>query len=156
MVLLLHWILSALSLLIVAHIVPGFEVQGFGAALLASLVIGLINSTLGLLLKILTFPLTIITFGLFLFVINALMLRFAALVVPGLAVHGFFPAFLGAIVLALVHMALRSLVPNWPGDSYDLCSEECSSRAPRSGPQSSTSARAQTAQQRAAGVVLWR
>jgi putative membrane protein len=86
MALLLHWILSALSLLVVAHIVPGFEVRGFGAALLASLVIGLVNSTLGFLLKILTFPLTIITFGLFLFVINALMIRFAALVVPGLVV----------------------------------------------------------------------
>jgi putative membrane protein len=54
--LLLYWFLSALSLLIVAHIVPGFEVRGFGAALLASIVIGLINSTLGLLLKVLTFP----------------------------------------------------------------------------------------------------
>ncbi|MBI3800957.1 MAG: phage holin family protein [Deltaproteobacteria bacterium] len=110
MVLLLHWILSALSLLIVAHIVPGFEVKGFGVALLASLIIGLINSTLGFLLKILTLPLTILTFGLFLFVINALMLRFAALIVPGFVVQGFLPAFLGAIVLALVHLALRALV----------------------------------------------
>jgi putative membrane protein len=110
MSLLLHWILSALSLLIVAHIVSGFEVRGFGVALLASLVIGLINSTLGLLLKLLTFPLTIITFGLFLLVINALMLRFAALLVPGFVVQGFLPAFLGAVVLALVQLALRSLV----------------------------------------------
>ena len=108
--LLLHWFLSALSLLIVAHIVPGFEVQGFGVALLASLVIGLINSTLGLLLKLLTFPLTILTFGLFLFVINALMLSFAALLVPGFVVRGFAPALLGAIVLALVHLVLRGLV----------------------------------------------
>jgi putative membrane protein len=108
--LLLHWFLSAVSLLIAAHIVPGFEVRGFGVALLASLVIGLINSTLGLLLKLLTFPLTIITFGLFLFVINALMLRFAALVVPGVVVRGFGPALLGAVVLALVHLALRALV----------------------------------------------
>ena len=110
LIILLHWFLSALSLLIVAHIVPGFEVRGFGVALLASLVIGLINSTLGFVLKLLTFPLTIVTFGLFLFVINALMLRFAALFVPGFVVHGFFPAFLGAVVLALVHLALRALV----------------------------------------------
>jgi len=108
--LLLHWFLSALSLLIVAHIVPGFEVRGFGVALLASLVIGLINSTLGLLLKLLTFPLTILTFGLFLFVINALMLSFAALLVPGFVVRGFAPALLGAVVLALVHLVLRGLV----------------------------------------------
>jgi putative membrane protein len=110
LILLLHWFLSALSLLIVAHLVPGFEVRGFGVALIASLLIGLINSTLGLLLKLLTFPLTIITFGLFLFVINALMLRFAALLVPGFAVRGFLPALLGAVVLALVHLALRALV----------------------------------------------
>ena len=108
--LLLHWFVSALSLLIVAHIVPGFEVQGFGVALLASLVIGLINSTFGLFLKLLTFPLTLMTFGLFLFVINALMLRFAALFVSGFVVHGFLPALLGAVVLALVHLALRALV----------------------------------------------
>jgi len=108
--LLLHWFLSALSLLIVAHIVPGFEVRGFGVALLASLVIGLINSTMGLLLKLLTFPLTILTFGLFLFVINALMLSFAALLVPGFVVRGFAPALLGAVVLALVHLVLRGLV----------------------------------------------
>ena len=108
--LLLHWLISALSLLIVAHLVPGFEVQGFGVALLASLVIGLVNSTLGFLLKILTFPLTILTFGLFLLIVNAFMLEFASILVPGFIVRGFFPAFFGAIVLALVQMVLRGLV----------------------------------------------
>lgn len=110
MTLILHWFLSALSLLIVAHLVPGFEVKGFGVALIAAIVIGLINSTLGFLLKILTFPLTILTFGLFLFVINALMLRFATLFVSGFAVQGFFSAFFGAVVLALIQMALRALI----------------------------------------------
>ena len=110
LILLLHWLISAVSLLIVAHIVPGFEVQGFGVALVASLVIGLVNSTLGFLLKILTFPLTILTFGLFLLIVNAFMLEFASILVPGFIVHGFFPAFFGAIVLALVHMVLRGLV----------------------------------------------
>jgi len=107
----LHWFISALSLLIVAHIVPGFAVRSFGVALIAAIVIGLINSTLGLFLKVVTFPLTIITFGLFLFVINALMLRFAAYFVSGFTVQGFAPAFFGAIVLAIVHMVLRSLIP---------------------------------------------
>jgi putative membrane protein len=108
--LLLHWLISAASLLIVAHIVPGFEVQGFGVALVASLVVGLVNGTLGFLLKILTFPLTILTLGLFLFIVNAFMLEFASLLVPGFIVRGFLPAFLGAIVLSLVHMVLRGLV----------------------------------------------
>lgn len=73
--LLLHWLISALALWIVAHFVPGISVSGPKAALIAALVIGLINATLGLLLKVLTFPLTIVTLGLFWFVINALMLE---------------------------------------------------------------------------------
>lgn len=71
--LLLHWILSALAVWIVAKIVPGISVSGPTAALIAALVIGLINATLGLLLKILTFPLTILTLGLFWFVILSLI-----------------------------------------------------------------------------------
>lgn len=112
MALLLHWLLSAVSLLIVAHLVPGFRVDGFGAALLAAVVVGLVNGTLGLFLKIVTFPVTVITFGLFFFVINALMLKMAASVVPGFHVDGFGPAFLGAIVLALLNLLLRSIVFN--------------------------------------------
>lgn len=105
--LLLSWILSALSLLIVAHLVPGFEVQSFGTALVAAIVIGLVNATIGLLFKIVTFPLTILTLGLFLIVINALMLKLAAALVSGFTVRGFLPAFLGAIVLAVVNAILR-------------------------------------------------
>jgi len=108
--LLIHWLLNAFSLMIVAALIPGFQVQNFPAALLAVVVIGLVNATLGLILKVITFPLTIVTFGLFLLVINALMLRFAAAFVPGFGVNGFFPAFLGAIVLALINMVLRTLV----------------------------------------------
>jgi putative membrane protein len=108
--LLVNWFVSALSLLIVAHVVPGFQVRSFGAALVASLVIGLINSTLGLLLKVLTLPLTIVTFGLFLFVINALILRMTSGLVSGFYVESFGPAFVGAIVLAIVTTLLRHLV----------------------------------------------
>jgi putative membrane protein len=109
MVLLLHWLLSALSLFIVAHLVPGFRLSGFGAALIAAVVIGLVNGTLGLFLKVITLPVSILTFGLFFFVINALMLKMAAAVVPGFHVEGFAPAFIGAIVLALLNAALRAI-----------------------------------------------
>jgi uncharacterized membrane protein YvlD (DUF360 family) len=78
MSLLLQWLLSALALLIVARIVPGFYLEGIWPALIASLVIGLLNATIGLVLKIVTFPLSIITLGIFLLVINALMIRLAA------------------------------------------------------------------------------
>lgn len=110
MYLLLHWMLSALSLMIVAHLVSGVQVASFGTALVASLVIGLINATLGLLLKIVTFPLTIVTLGLFLFVVNALVLLLAARLVSGFLIAGFGPALLAAVVLALVHLILRRLV----------------------------------------------
>jgi putative membrane protein len=109
--LLLHWILSALALLIVSHFVPGFILTGFVAALIAAVVIGLINATLGLILKVVTFPLTVVTLGIFWFVINALMLELASAVVPGFHISGFRAAFIGAIVLALVNMIIRWLMP---------------------------------------------
>jgi len=55
-VLIVNWFLSALSLLIVSYIIPGFEIRGFGTALIAAIVIGLVNATIGFILKILTFP----------------------------------------------------------------------------------------------------
>ena len=110
MFLLLNWMLSALSLMIVAHVVSGFHVESFGTALLASLVVGLINATLGLLLKIVTFPLTIVTLGLFLFVVNAIVLLLASKLVPGFLIAGFGSALLGAVVLSLVHLILRRIL----------------------------------------------
>lgn len=107
--LLLNWLLSAVSLLIVSRLVPGFEVLGFTSALIAALVIGLVNATLGLFLKLITLPLTFLTLGIFWWVINALMLLFASNLVPGFIVHGFWPAFWGAIVLSLINMLLRAL-----------------------------------------------
>jgi putative membrane protein len=108
--LLVRWLINALSLLIVAYIVPGFELHGFVAALIAAIVFGLVNATLGLLLKIITFPLTIVSFGLFLIVINAVMLKMAASVTPGFAVHTWTAALLGAIVLSLVSAFLNWLI----------------------------------------------
>ena len=109
--LLLNWVLSALAVWIVSRVVPGIYVSGPIAALIAALVIGFINATVGLLLKILTFPLTLVTLGLFWFVINALMLKLAsALLSPGFQVRGFLAAFIGAILLSLVNMMLKWLV----------------------------------------------
>ncbi len=108
--LLLNWLLSAISLLIVSKVVPGFYLQGFKAALIAALVIGLVNATLGLFLKLITLPLTLLTLGIFWWVINALMLMFAStLLAPDFMVRGFWPAFWGAIVLSLLNMVLKSL-----------------------------------------------
>src|SRR5450432_807574 len=106
---LINWCLSALAVWVVAQFVPGFHVSGLKAALIAALVIGLVNATLGALLKVLTLPLTILTLGIFWFVINALMLELAAKLVTGFRVDTFLAAFEGAIVLSLVNMFLRWL-----------------------------------------------
>jgi putative membrane protein len=107
---LLNWLLSALAVEVVAHLVHGFHVSGVAAALLAALVIGLVNATLGLVLKIITLPLTILTLGVFWFVINGLMLELAsALLSPAFRVDSFASAFWGAIVLSLVNILFRWL-----------------------------------------------
>jgi putative membrane protein len=105
-----HWVLSALCILVVARFVPGFFVRGFGTALVAAVVIGLVNGTIGLFLKFVTLPLTILTFGLFWFLINALMLKLAALFVPGFEVRGLWPAFWGGLILSLLNMAVRQVL----------------------------------------------
>jgi len=107
--LIVNWVFSAVSLIIVAHVVRGFEISGFGAALIAAVVIGLVNASIGLFLKIVTFPLTLITLGVFWFVINAVMLKLAAAFVPGFSIRGFLPAFFGAIVLSVVNLFFRLL-----------------------------------------------
>jgi putative membrane protein len=108
--LLVKWLLQALALLITAEIVPGFHLRSFGAALVAVLIIGLLNVTLGLFLKLITLPLGILTLGLFFLVINAFILKLAGNVVPGFYVATWGAALIGAIVLALLHMLLSALM----------------------------------------------
>lgn len=108
--LLVHWLLSAIALVVTAELVPGFEVRNFTAALIAALVIGLLNATVGLVLKILTFPISILTLGLFLLVINGLMILAASSIVRGFHVVGFIPAFWGAVILALLGMLIRAVM----------------------------------------------
>jgi putative membrane protein len=107
--LLLHWLLSAIALLIVSHFVYGFEVRGLQSALIAALVIGLLNATVGLVLKIITFPISILTLGLFLLVINGMMILLASSIMgPGFHVDGMVPAFWGAVALAILGMLFRA------------------------------------------------
>jgi putative membrane protein len=110
--LLVQWFLSAIALLLVSRIVPGFHLAGLWPALIASLVIGLLNATLGLFLKIITFPLSILTLGIFLLVINGIVILIASHIVRGFHVQGFAPAFWGAVVLALLGMVIRALTKN--------------------------------------------
>ena len=100
------WLLSAAAIQITATITPGFTLKSFGSAMLASLVIGLLNMTIRPLLLILTLPINILTLGLFTIVINAIVLRLTAGLLKGFDINGWLPAILGAIVLALVQAFL--------------------------------------------------
>jgi putative membrane protein len=108
---LLHWILSAVALMIVARLVPGFVITSWVSALIAAIVIGLLNATLGLMLKLVTLPLGILTFGIFFLVINAIVLKFASVFVPGFAVETFGAAFWAALALAVLHLLFAFLTP---------------------------------------------
>lgn len=102
----LTWIVAAVSLIVTANIVPGMAVVSFPAAMLAAVVIGLVNAVVRPILTLLTLPLTIITLGLFLFVVNAISLSLASWLAGvfniGFVVSGFWPALLGSIVLSFV------------------------------------------------------
>jgi len=96
------WLITALGLWLVTVIVPGVRVRSAGDLLLAALVLGAINAVIRPLLWVLTMPLTVLTFGLFALLINALMIRFAAALVPGFDVASFADALLAALIMALL------------------------------------------------------
>ena len=106
----IHWVLSGVALLIVAQILPGIEVDGLGAALIAAFVIGLVSATVGLILKIVLLPFIILSLGIVYFLINGLMLKLASALVPGFRVVGCLPAVLGSILLTIVDYILTRLV----------------------------------------------
>ena len=106
---LIHWVLSGVALLVVANILPGIQVEGFGAALIAALVIGIVSATVGLVLKIILFPFAILTLGLVYLVVNGLMLMLASGLVSGFRVNGFLTAVFGSILLSIVDYVLTRL-----------------------------------------------
>ena len=105
----LHWLLSGVALVIVSYVLPGIQVEGFGAALIAALVIGFVSATVGFVLKILLLPFIILTLGVVYFLINGLMLKLASELVPGFRVNGCLPAVLGSILLTIVDFILNRL-----------------------------------------------
>jgi putative membrane protein len=99
---LIRLVVNAIALLAVAYVVPGIHVHGFGGALLAALILGIVNAVLRPILLLLSLPLLVLTLGLFTLVINALMFWLVGALNAGLRVDGFWPAFWGALVLSIV------------------------------------------------------
>ena len=113
--LLLLWILNAVALLAVTYLLPSIQVSGFGTALVAALVLGLINTLVRPVLAILTLPITVLTLGIFYLVLNGLLFWLASALLPGFQVHGLVSAMVGAILYGVIAWALSALVPNKKG-----------------------------------------
>lgn len=107
---LVNWVLSALAILVVANIVPGFNVDSFQTALIVALVLGIANAIIKPILVILTLPINIITLGLFTFVINALLLLGVSALVTGFTITGFIPALIAAVILWAINLIINILV----------------------------------------------
>ncbi len=108
--LLLSWLINALALIALPYVVPSVQVDGFGTALVAALLLGFVNTLIRPLLVLLTLPVTVLTLGLFIFVINGLLFWLVASFVEGFHVAGFWSAVFGAIVYALISWAASVLV----------------------------------------------
>lgn len=108
MKILLRWIINATALLAITQVLPGFIVENFYFALIAALILGLINAVIRPILIILTLPINVITLGLFTFVINALLIWFVSTFIQGFEIDGFVTALAAAIILWAV-----SVVTNW-------------------------------------------
>ncbi|PTQ56516.1 MAG: hypothetical protein BSOLF_0151 [Candidatus Carbobacillus altaicus] len=107
---LLRFIVNAVVLLLLPYLNIGIEVNGIGAALVAALVLGLVNALIRPIVLFLTMPLNVLTLGLFTFVVNALMFWLVSAVVKGFEVAGFWSALLGTILLSLISGLLTRLV----------------------------------------------
>lgn len=108
--LLVVWLINALALMAVAYLMPSIQVSSFGAALVAALVLGLVNAVVRPVLVLLTLPVTILTLGLFIFVLNGLLFWMVGTWLEGFHVAGFWPGVFGAILFSLVSWALSALV----------------------------------------------
>jgi len=106
----LRWLILTLGIMVAAYLIEGIHVKGFGSALLAAAILGILNAVFRPILIILTLPINILTLGLFTFVINALLLMMASGVIGGLEVHGFWAAFLGSLVISLMSWLLSSFI----------------------------------------------
>lgn len=103
----LRWLITAVSLLITAQIVPGIEIKNFTVALIAAVALGLINAIIRPLLILFTLPLTILTLGLFIFVVNAISFSLASYFISGFEVKSFFDALFGSIVVSIISAVLN-------------------------------------------------
>lgn len=108
--LLIRWLINAIALLGIAYYLPGVLVEGYYAAFITALVLGLVNAVIRPIILFFTLPLNLLTLGLFTLVINGFLFWFVSTVVDGFAVSGFMPAFWGALIMTLVSWVVSTLL----------------------------------------------
>ena len=110
--LLLIWLINTLALFALPWLMDSIQIDSFATALLAALVLALVNTLIRPILLLLTLPFTVLTLGLFIFVINGLMFWAASEMVAGFHVAGFLSAVLGALLYSVISWALSALLIN--------------------------------------------
>jgi len=108
--LLLVWLINTVALIAVAYLMPSVTISSFGAALIAALVLGLVNAVIRPILILLTLPATLLTLGLFIFIINGLLFWFVGSFIQGFFVAGFWAGVLGAIIYSVITWLLSALL----------------------------------------------
>ncbi len=108
--LIVRWLILTVAILAAAYFIAGIQVRGFSSALFAAAFLGVLNALFRPILIILTLPVNILTLGLFTFVINALLLKMTAGVIPGFDLQGFWPAMFGALIISIVNWLLHLLI----------------------------------------------
>ena len=107
---LVNWVISAIALLFTSKVIPGFEVKGFGSAMVAAVVIGIANVIVWPVLIFLTLPVNILSLGLFTFVVNGCVLKICAGLLKGFDINSWFAAIFGAILLSIVNTVIHAVV----------------------------------------------
>ncbi|MBC7742534.1 MAG: phage holin family protein [Bdellovibrionaceae bacterium] len=102
-----YWLISAVAVLITSKVIRGFKVDGFWSAVFAALIIGLVNTVIWPILFFLTLPINVLTLGLFTFVINGIVIKLAAALLPGFDVEGWWPAIFGALFFSIINTLLH-------------------------------------------------
>ncbi len=109
--LLIQWLVTAVALIVAAYILPGMRIKNFGIALVAAVVLGIVNALIRPVVAFFAFPITFVTLGLFALVINGLMLMIVAKLVPDFEIDGCFTSILGAILVTIVSTVIMWLIP---------------------------------------------
>ena len=115
---LLRWMTLTAAIIAASYLLDGIEISGFISAFFAAAMLGILNAILRPITLVLTLPINVLTLGLFTFVINALMLKMASVVIPGFNVHGFWTAVIGSLIISIVSWLLNSFISDQGSVSY--------------------------------------